>query len=110
MARVILNLLTNAIRHTPEGGRIDFTLDFLSEDKSLRLSVKDSGEGLAPEYHQKIFKKYEQVTLKDSGSRSGSTGLGLAFCKMVVEAHGGRIWVESGKNGGGADFIFTIPA
>ena len=109
MTRVILNLLTNAIRHTPEGGRIDFALDFLSEDKSLRLSVKDSGEGLAPEYHQKIFEKYEQVSLKNSGSRSGSTGLGLTFCKMVVEAHGGRIWVESGKNGGGADFIFTIP-
>ena len=102
-------MLTNAIRHSPEGGKIDFTLDFHPEDKSLRLSVKDNGNGLAPEYHQKIFDQYEQVLLKDSGGRAGTAGLGLTFCKMAVEAHGGRIWLESEGKGDGANFIITVP-
>jgi len=107
--RVIANLLSNAIRHTPEGGEIEVTTGFLAEKNSIAFSVKDNGNGLAPEYHQRIFDKFEQVELKDSGVKVGTGGLGLAFCKMAVEAHGGEIWVESEGEGKGSIFYFIIP-
>ena len=107
--RVIANLLNNAIRHTPEGGNIKGTIDFLPEEGSLFLSIKDNGNGLAPEYHQRIFNKFEQVELKQAGVTIGSSGLGLAFCKMAVEAHKGKIWVESEGKGKGSSFCFVIP-
>lgn len=107
--RVIANLMSNAIRHSPEGEEIDVTTGFLAEKRSVVFSVKDNGNGLAPEYHQSVFDKFEQVELKDSGVKAGTGGLGLAFCKMAVEAHGGEIWVESEGNGKGATFSFIIP-
>ena len=107
--RVIANLLSNAIRHTPEGEEIEVTTGFLAEKNSIAFSVKDNGNGLAPEYHQRIFDKFEQVELKKSGASVGLGGLGLAFCKMAVEAHGGEIWVESEGNGKGCTFKFMIP-
>jgi two-component system sensor histidine kinase/response regulator len=107
--RVIANLLSNAIRHTPEGGEIEVTTGFLAEKNSIAFSVKDNGNGLAPEYHEKIFDKFEQVDLKKSGASVGIGGLGLTFCKMAVEAHGGEIWVESEGNGKGCTFCFTMP-
>jgi signal transduction histidine kinase len=107
--RVLANLISNAIRHTPEGGTIEVSMDILSEKENLCLSVKDNGDGLALQYHNKIFNKFEQVSLKEAGVISGSCGLGLAFCKMAVEAHGGTIWVESEGEGKGANFCFTLP-
>ena len=107
--RVIANLLSNAIRHTPAGGSVEVRTDWLSADESIRLQVIDTGNGLAPKYHQKVFDKFEQVRLKREGVRVGSSGLGLAFCKMAVEAHGGKIWVESEGEGKGATFQFTLP-
>ena len=107
--RVLSNLISNAIRHTPEGGTIEVSMDILSEKENLCLSVKDNGDGLALQYHNKIFNKFEQVSLKEAGVISGSSGLGLAFCKMAVEAHGGTIWVESEGEGKGATFNFTLP-
>jgi len=109
MRRVIANLLSNAIRHTPAGGSVEVKTDWLSANESIRLQVIDTGNGLAPEYHQKVFDKFEQVRLKREGVPVGSSGLGLAFCKMAVEAHGGKIWVESGGEGKGATFQFTLP-
>jgi signal transduction histidine kinase len=109
MRRVIANLLSNAIRHTPAGGSVAVKTDWLSADESIRLQVIDTGNGLAPEYHQKVFDKFEQVRLKREGVPVGSSGLGLAFCKMAVEAHGGKIWVESEGEGMGATFQFTLP-
>jgi len=108
--RVIANLLSNAIRHSPEGEEIEVTIGFLAEKRSIAFSVKDNGNGLAPEYHQRIFDKFEQVKLKDSGVKAGTGGLGLSFCKMAIEAHGGEIWVESEGNGKGSTFSFIIPA
>ena len=108
--RVIANLLSNAIRHSPEGEEVEVTTGFLTEKRSIVFSVKDNGNGLAPEYHQRVFDKFEQVELKDSGVKAGTGGLGLAFCKMAIEAHGGEIWVESEGNGKGATFSFIIPA
>jgi signal transduction histidine kinase len=107
--RVIANLLSNAIRHTPAGGRVEVKTDWMRANESIRLRVIDTGNGLAPEYHQMIFDKFKQVRLKREGVRVGSSGLGLAFCKMAVEAHGGKIWVESEGEGKGATFQFTLP-
>ena len=64
---------------------------------------------MAPEYHQEIFEKFKQVELKEAGVKTGSSGLGLAFCKMAVEAHKGEIWVESEGEGKGCVFTFAIP-
>jgi signal transduction histidine kinase len=106
---VIANLLSNAIRHSPEGEEIEVTTGFLAEKNSIAFSVKDNGNGLAPEYHEKIFDKFEQVELKKSGASVGLGGLGLTFCKMAVEAHGGEIWVESDGTAKGCTFKFMIP-
>lgn len=107
--RVIANLLSNAMRHTPEGGEIEVSTGFLAEKNSITFCVKDNGNGLAPEYHQRIFDKFEQVEIKDSGVKVGTGGLGLTFCKMAVEAHGGEIWVESEGIAKGCTFRFMIP-
>jgi signal transduction histidine kinase len=73
------------------------------------VAVKDNGNGLAPEHHKKIFEPFEQVALKRAGVKVGSCGLGLAFCKMAVEAHKGEIWVESDGESTGSTFRFTLP-
>ena len=107
--RVLTNLLSNAIRHTPAGGSVKLKTDLLNTNGSILLRVIDTGNGLAPEYHQRVFEKFEQVRLKREGVRVGASGIGLAFCKMAVEAHGGKIWVESEGEHKGATFQFTIP-
>jgi signal transduction histidine kinase len=71
------------------------------------FAVRDAGEGIPAEAFDKIFEKFGQVETRKAG-RKMSTGLGLTFCKMAVEAHGGRIWVES-EIGKGSTFSFTIP-
>jgi signal transduction histidine kinase len=107
--RVIVNLVDNAIRYTPKQGTVALGVDWAPENGGMRLSVKDSGRGLAPEYHQRIFNKFEQVNMKKEGYRAGSSGLGLTFCKMAVEAHGGKIWVESEGEGKGCTFWIQLP-
>ena len=107
--RVLANLINNAIRHTPSGGKIQVTAGSYQNNGNLYVEVKDTGNGIAPAYHTKIFNKFEQVKLQKSGISVGSSGLGLAFCKLAVEAHGGRIWVESRGEGEGAIFQFTLP-
>lgn len=109
MKRVFANLLNNALRHTPKDGRIQITVDFTPDKKHLLVAVRDNGLGLTPEYHQKIFDKFEQVRLKSEKSAVGSGGLGLTFCKMAVEAHGGKIWIESEGEGKGCTFFVSIP-
>lgn len=93
----------------PQGGTIEMAVDLAPENGGLGLSVQDNGDGLAKEYHQKIFDKFEQVKLKSEKGRVGSTGLGLTFCKMAIEAHGGRIWVESEGEGRGCTFRSLLP-
>jgi signal transduction histidine kinase len=107
--RVISNLVDNGIRHTPKGGRIEVTSELEQSKNDLCVSVRDTGTGLDPAHHQKIFNKFEQVKLKSRGVSIGTAGLGLAFCKLAVEAHGGNIWVESEGEGKGSTFRFTIP-
>jgi len=107
--RVGANLLNNAIRHTPKGGKVEVIINHLPDNKNICFSVRDNGIGLAPEYHRKVFDKFEQVELKKEGVMVGDSGLGLAFCKTAVEAHGGKIWVESEGEGKGCTFSFVIP-
>jgi signal transduction histidine kinase len=107
--RVVANLLNNAIRHTPDSGRIEINVDSTLLKGDLCISIKDTGSGLETEYHEKIFDKFEQAHLKQKGVASGTSGLGLAFCKLAIEAHEGEIWVESKKKDQGCTFSFTIP-
>ena len=102
LERVFTNLLGNAIKYTPENGTIIVTVT--DEGDKLRCGVEDSGDGIPPEHLDTVFKKFEQVP----GQRKGGTGLGLTITRFFVEAHLGRIWVES-EVGHGARFYFTIP-
>ncbi|MBI4368617.1 MAG: HAMP domain-containing protein [Elusimicrobia bacterium] len=102
--RVFINLVGNALKYTPSGGRITLRLGDASEKKFLRIDVVDTGEGIAPEDQQRLFKKYGQI----EGRSKGGTGLGLLISKEIVEAHGGKIWVQSAA-GQGSTFSFTIP-
>jgi signal transduction histidine kinase len=104
IARVIQNLLYNAINHTANDSEIN--IGIIREMGNVHFYVRDNGPGISPEYHEKIFEKFCQV--RTAGMRKGgSTGLGLTFCKMAVEAHGGRIWVES-ELGKGAAFHVVL--
>jgi signal transduction histidine kinase len=103
--RVLVNLLGNAIKFTAQEGEIEVTAGRVGE--YVAFSVRDTGEGIPPEYQNSIFEKFGQVETSKSG-RQLSTGLGLTFCKMAVEAHGGRIQVAS-EPGVGSTFTFTLP-
>ena len=100
--RVITNLLGNAIKFAPDDGRI--VVHVVDTGPEHRLCVEDNGPGIPATHLDKIFAKFEQVP----GQKRGGTGLGLTICKKFVEAHKGRIWVES-ELGKGARFYFTIP-
>ena len=104
--RVLVNLLGNAVKFTPRGGRITVRA-MTGEDEHVLFSVVDTGEGIPQEAFGKIFEKFGQVEDRQAG-RKNSTGLGLTFCKMAVEAHGGRIWVES-ELGKGSTFSLVVP-
>ncbi|MCP4130989.1 MAG: hypothetical protein GY754_08415, partial [bacterium] len=111
--RVFVNILTNAIKYTPNNGIIDLK-SFEKPSGFVQIKITDSGEGIPQDQLSKIFDKFGQVTAKKSG-KMRSTGLGLTFCKMAVEAHGGEIGVESeienlpAANAGGTTFWLTLP-
>lgn len=103
--RVLLNLVDNAIKFTPSRGRV--RLHALPHDERMvRVQVIDNGPGIPDEYKDRLFDRYVQIE-GQVGRRRG-TGLGLAFCRLAVEAHGGRIWVEDNP-GGGSIFNMTLP-
>ena len=107
LKQVLINLIGNALKFTPEGGRI--TVSAERDGRFVRVSVTDTGYGIAPEDIPKLFKKFQQVDLaRQKAVKFAGTGLGLSICKTVVEAHGGKIWAESEK-GRGASFKFTVP-
>jgi C4-dicarboxylate-specific signal transduction histidine kinase len=103
--QVIFNLLSNAVNFTPDGGTVDVTA--AQTNGEVRVSVADTGPGIAPQDHERVFEEFQQA---EAGleQREG-TGLGLALSKRLVELHGGRIWVESDP-GEGSTFVFTLPA
>ena len=103
--RVINNLISNALHHTSGGGHIRLSLKSLPG--SYEVAVADNGVGVPKEYLDKIFEKFVQVKRAEAKLRTGA-GLGLTFCRMAVEAHGGNIRVESELNKG-SSFIFSVP-
>jgi signal transduction histidine kinase len=96
-------LLDNAVKYTPRSGTITTHLKWGPE--LLTVSVRDTGPGIPAGEHQRIFDKFTRVQRATSAK---GLGLGLAFCKLAVEAHGGRIWAESDHEAG-ATFSFTLP-
>jgi two-component system phosphate regulon sensor histidine kinase PhoR len=102
--RVIVNLVHNAIKWSPEGGAV--TVNAENSGEEVTISVLDNGPGVAPDAIERIFERFYQVDASRSGGEG--TGLGLAICRHIVEAHGGRIWAESNENGAGGRFLFTL--
>jgi signal transduction histidine kinase len=121
IGRVLQNLIDNAIKFTPSGGSVSITVKQTGDDclrpedgqlaktPCVRVSVIDSGPGIPPELQSRLFQKFVTGRQAESGS-----GLGLAFCKLVIEAHGGQTWLDSdaplgSDPGSGATFHFTLP-
>jgi signal transduction histidine kinase len=123
LTRVLINLLGNALKFTPRTGTITLSARLASPrreaitpalspqrddaENAILFAVKDTGEGIPPDQLGKIFEKFGQVESRQAG-RKMSSGLGLTFCKLAVEAHGGHVWAESVPNVG-STFFFTIP-
>lgn len=107
LEQVLINLLDNAIKYTPEGGRI--TISAIENDsEEIQFSVGDNGIGIPKEDLPRIFERFYRVD-KGRSQELGGTGLGLSIVKHLVQAHGGRIWVES-RLGEGSTFYFTLPS
>jgi len=107
ITQVILNLLENAIRHTPRGGKITVKVEKAENEDGVCVSVIDTGEGIAPDVLSNLFQSFYQPPGSKSGH--GRLGLGLSISKEIVQAHDGRIWVESEGIGKGSSFRFVIP-
>jgi signal transduction histidine kinase len=103
--QVLVNLLSNAVKFTPEGGKIQVRAGL--KNGAVKISISDTGIGIAPEHHEAIFEEFRQVGSDYARKREG-TGLGLTLTKKFVEMHGGKIWVES-EPGKGSTFTFTLP-
>jgi signal transduction histidine kinase len=105
LEQVLNNLLSNALKFTPEAGQI--VVGATCNRKEIEISVKDNGVGIVAEEMGQLFEKYKQTASGEASEYKG-TGLGLVICKMIVEAHGGKIRAES-KEGKGTTFTFTLP-
>jgi signal transduction histidine kinase len=108
VVQVLSNLLSNALRHTPDGGRL--VVEAEASGDEVTFEVTDTGTGIAPEHLERVFERFYRVDKSRSrGEARGGSGVGLAISRALVEAMGGRIWVESPGLGEGATFVFTLP-
>jgi signal transduction histidine kinase len=105
ITEVLTNLIGNAIRYSPEGEEIKICLK--GDDQEVTVSVEDQGIGIPSEDQSRIFEKFYRGA--NAVDVSSGTGLGLAICRGLIEAHGGKIWVESEGQGRGSRFSFNIP-
>ncbi len=103
--RVVANLIDNAIKYTPHDGLV--TIEAELQEKQVLVSVTNTGPTILPEDRERIFERFTQAPRGKPKTRG--FGLGLAFCRLAVEAHGGRIWVEPGEGGCGNRFTFSLP-
>ena len=107
LKRVFGNLIQNALTHSATAVKLQ--LSAKRDGDGVLFTVADNGPGIPPEYHEVIFRKFERVKTPNV-PRTRSSGLGLAFCKLAVDAHGGRIWVQSSGQGQGSAFHIALPS
>ena len=108
VVQVLSNRLTNALRHTPDGGRVVVKAEASGDE--VAFEVTDTGTGIAPEHLERVFERFYRVdTSRSRGEARGGSGVGLAISRALVEAMGGRIRVHSPGPGEGATFAFTLP-
>ncbi|MEW6670027.1 MAG: HAMP domain-containing sensor histidine kinase [Thermodesulfobacteriota bacterium] len=107
VAQVLENLIGNALKFTPRGGKVTVRTSCGEGDRSVRVSVSDTGRGIPRESLEKVFDKFKQVG--PGKGRTGGTGLGLAIARWIITDHGGNIWAES-EPGKGSTFTFTLPS
>jgi two-component system phosphate regulon sensor histidine kinase PhoR len=108
MQQVLTNLLDNAIKYTPNQGRVSIRV-FATEQGKVRIDVQDNGMGIDPKYHHRIFERFYRVD-KARSREMGGTGLGLSIVKHIVQLHGGEIWVDSAVNQGSTFSLALDPA
>lgn len=111
LIQVLVNIVGNALKYTPEGGSVEvsgFTSPSAGQNRTVTLAVKDTGMGIPAEHLPNIFTRFYRVD-KSRARASGGSGIGLTIAKSIIEAHGGRIWVESDGEGKGSTFLFTLP-
>ena len=105
--QVLTNLTANALQYTPAGGSV--TVSAMRTNGQVQLTVRDTGAGIAPEHLSQLFDRFYRVDKSRSRAAGGGSGIGLTIAKYLVEAHGGKIWVESEGAGKGSAFSFTLP-
>lgn len=110
--QVVVNLVSNAIRHTPPGGTITVQTERITGKGGMamaRLTVEDTGVGIEPEERLRIFERFYRID-RGRSRDAGGTGLGLSIVRNIIERHGGRVWVEDGANNRGSRFVCKFPA
>ena len=105
--QVLLNIIGNAVKYTPDGGEI--TVAIIKDNENLIMSVQDSGQGITKENLPKLFKKFSTFGSTTLSHGAQSTGLGLYLSKAIIDLHGGKIWAESDGEGKGSRFFFSVP-
>ena len=108
ITQVLVNLTANAIQYTPEDGEV--TLSAARHGDEIHISVKDTGIGIPQEHLANIFTRFYRVDKSRSRNAGGGSGIGLTIARHIVEAHGGKIWVQSGGEGKGSAFSFSLKA
>lgn len=107
LVQVLSNLVSNALQYTPAGGMV--VLSALSARSEVQISVHDTGAGIAPEHLPRVFDRFYRIDRSRTRQGAGGSGVGLTIARALIEAHGGRIWVESPGAGQGSTFTFTVP-
>ena len=105
--QILTNLTANALQYTPEGGKV--TISAKRVNDNIQISIRDTGIGISPEHLSHIFDRFYRADKSRSRASGGGSGIGLTIARALVEAHGGRIWVESEGKGTGSKFTFSLP-
>ena len=107
VVQILTNLVGNALQYTPENGTVTIVAKRI--DYEVQISIRDTGMGIPPEHLQHIFDRFYRVDKSRSRRAGGGSGIGLTIARALVEAHGGRVWAESGGEGRGSTFSFILP-